>query len=55
MVIRQRGLFCWHGQQNQSGRSSNFELCVSHTRIQPVALDRGQCLRTAPIYKADLL
>ena len=37
------------------GRSSNFELCVSHTRIQPVALDRGRCLRTAPIYKADLL
>jgi len=30
-------------------------LCVSHTRIQLVALDRGRCFRTAPIYKADLL
>jgi hypothetical protein len=30
-------------------------LCVSHTRIQHVALDRDRCFRTAPIYKADLL
>ena len=55
MVIRQRGLLCWLRSTTNLGRSSNFGLCVSHTRIRHVALDRGQCLRTAPIYKADLL
>jgi len=55
MVIRQKGLLRWLRSTTNPGRSSNLELCVSHTRIQLIALDRSQCCRTAPIYKADLL
>ena len=51
MVIRQRGLLCWLRSTTNLGRSSNLELCVSHTRIQPsdaLCSAKQTCYRIKP-------